>query len=98
PTVTLPEVKIIRSSSRPELTDPIVEVQVPQQPESLSHTILKADIGKVLIPYEINGVLYHFTNEQIHEHLEKDKKVAEVATKAGVDPKSLQAQRVVKSS
>ncbi|GKF82199.1 hypothetical protein Tco_0243855 [Tanacetum coccineum] len=45
PTVTHPETKIIGSSSRPQLTDPIVEVQVPQ-PESPSHTTPKPDRGK----------------------------------------------------
>nr|GEX10856.1 hypothetical protein [Tanacetum cinerariifolium] len=29
----------------------------------------------MLIPYEINGVLYHLTNEQIHTHIEKEEKM-----------------------
>ncbi|GKD45776.1 hypothetical protein Tco_1270421 [Tanacetum coccineum] len=30
----------------------------------------------MLIPYEINGVLYHLTNEQIQAHLEKEERTA----------------------
>ncbi|GJR08524.1 hypothetical protein Tco_0791176 [Tanacetum coccineum] len=47
PTVTPSEPEIIRSSSRPQLTDPIVEVQV-SQPKSSSHTNPKHDRGKCI--------------------------------------------------
>ncbi|GKB73726.1 hypothetical protein Tco_0935138, partial [Tanacetum coccineum] len=47
PTVTPSEPEIIRSSSRPQLTDPIVEVQV-SQPKSSSHTSPKHDRGKCI--------------------------------------------------
>ncbi|GKD66946.1 hypothetical protein Tco_1309054, partial [Tanacetum coccineum] len=45
PTITPIETEIIRSSSRPQLIDPIVEVKV-SQPKSSSHTTPKPDRGK----------------------------------------------------
>ncbi|GJT86688.1 hypothetical protein Tco_1068405 [Tanacetum coccineum] len=44
PTITPTKAKIIRSSSRPQLIDPIVEVKV-SQPKSSSHTTPKPDSG-----------------------------------------------------
>ncbi|GKA02305.1 hypothetical protein Tco_0674970 [Tanacetum coccineum] len=85
------ETEIIGSSSRPQLTDPIVED--PNAP--------------VVIPYEINGVFHYLTNEQIQAHIDEEenlekavrearvskpeliKVVHEVAKEAGVDPKAL---------
>ncbi|GJY52796.1 hypothetical protein Tco_0444460 [Tanacetum coccineum] len=91
------ETKIIRSLSRPRLTDPIVEVQIPE-PKTLFLT-LKPDRGKgiardtdeslpklikasnkvyqdpnapIVIPYKINGVLHHLTNEHIQAHKVKE--------------------------
>ncbi|GJY56013.1 hypothetical protein Tco_0455128, partial [Tanacetum coccineum] len=52
------ETEIIGSSSRPQLTDLIVE-----DPKAL-----------VVIPYEINEVLHHLTNKQIQAHIDKEEK------------------------
>ncbi|GJX29412.1 hypothetical protein Tco_0237491, partial [Tanacetum coccineum] len=49
-TITHTETEIIRSSSRPQLTDPIVEVQV-SQPKSQSDTTPKPDRGKGIARY-----------------------------------------------
>ncbi|GKE38471.1 hypothetical protein Tco_1461876 [Tanacetum coccineum] len=49
-TITHSETEIIRSSSRPQLTDPIVEVQV-SQPKSQSDTTPKPDRGKGISRY-----------------------------------------------
>ncbi|GJV45662.1 hypothetical protein Tco_1430198 [Tanacetum coccineum] len=107
-TVTFTKTKIIGSSSRPQLTDPIVEVQFPQL------EVCQDPDAPVLIPFEINGKLYHLTNEEIQAHMELEeqkekaaqkarllalskpeliKVVTEVATKAGVDPKALQSSK-----
>nr|GEU49438.1 AT-hook motif nuclear-localized protein 1-like [Tanacetum cinerariifolium] len=107
PTVTSSETKIIRSSSRIQLTDPIVEVQVPQ-PES-PYTTPKPNRGKgiardtnesqpklikalmkvcsdpdtsVLIPFEINGKLYHITNQEIQARMELEERKQKVAHEA----------------
>ncbi|GJV94042.1 hypothetical protein Tco_1541855 [Tanacetum coccineum] len=90
------------------LTDPIVEVQVPQ-PENPLHTTPKPDRGKdiardtdeslrklmlaskevrqdhdgpVLIPFEINGKLYHLTNEQIQAHMEMEEQKEKASQEA----------------
>ncbi|GJT33858.1 hypothetical protein Tco_0924277 [Tanacetum coccineum] len=69
PTVTL-ETKIIGSSSRPQLTYPIVEVQLVKA----STKVCPDPDTPVLIPFEINGKLYHLTNEQIQAHMEMEER------------------------
>nr|GEY70581.1 hypothetical protein [Tanacetum cinerariifolium] len=87
--------KIIRSSSRLQITDPIVED--PNAP--------------VVNPYEINEVLHHLTNEQLQAHIDKEEKlekaareprlskpelikvIHKVAKEDVVDPKALQDSR-----
>ncbi|GJZ69693.1 hypothetical protein Tco_0633243 [Tanacetum coccineum] len=108
------EVKLIESSSRPQLTGLVIDITPPEQsnpeeqPES-PHTTPKPDRGNgiardtdesllklvptskevyqdpdalVLIPYEINRVLHHLTNEQIQAHMEKEEWLEKAAREA----------------
>ncbi|GKE43289.1 hypothetical protein Tco_1470573 [Tanacetum coccineum] len=99
------EVEIIRSSSRPQLTDPILEVQ-PPQPGNPSHTTPNPDRGEGITRDNDEP-----PRNLAHMELERKKKayqevkllalskpelikvVTEVATKAGVDPKALQSSK-----
>ncbi|GKA41672.1 hypothetical protein Tco_0734332 [Tanacetum coccineum] len=81
PTVTPSEPEIIRSSSRPQLTDPIVEVQV-SQPESLSHTNPKHDRGKCIA---------RDTDESPRKLVKASTEV--LVTEIGVDLKALQSAK-----
>ncbi|GJU21821.1 retrovirus-related pol polyprotein from transposon TNT 1-94, partial [Tanacetum coccineum] len=98
------ETKIIGSSSRPQLTDPIVKVQIPKPETSLltpkpnrrkgmardtnelprklvkSSTKVHPDPDAPShIPFEINGKLYHLTNEEIQAHYELEERQKKAA-------------------
>ncbi|GKD76038.1 hypothetical protein Tco_1334320 [Tanacetum coccineum] len=76
-TKTVPEAEIIESSSRSQFTDPIVEVQIPEQLK----VCLDLDT-LTLINYEINGVMYQLTNKEIQAHIEKQERMENVAQEA----------------
>ncbi|GJR40355.1 hypothetical protein Tco_1216039 [Tanacetum coccineum] len=94
PIVTSTKTEIIGYLSRPQLTDPILEVQVPQ-PENPSHTTPKLDRGK--------GIARD-TDESTIKHVPESKEVCQdpdarvlipfeinVTKEARVDPKALQS-------
>ncbi|GJS06259.1 hypothetical protein Tco_0363055 [Tanacetum coccineum] len=82
PIVTSTKTEIIGYLSRPQLTDPILEVQVPQ-PENPSHTTPKLDRGK--------GIARELMNLPYKPFPELIKVIHEVTKEARVDPKALQS-------
>ncbi|GJS50218.1 hypothetical protein Tco_0600339, partial [Tanacetum coccineum] len=91
------ELEMIGSSSRIQLTDTILEpdrgkgkvtddVESPPKLVKASSKVRPAPDEPVRVPFEINGKLYHLTNEEIQV-------VHEEAAKAGVDPKILASSK-----
>ncbi|GKC82338.1 hypothetical protein Tco_1138055 [Tanacetum coccineum] len=86
------ELEIIGSSSRLQLTDTILEVQIPQ-PET-QHTNPKPNRGKdpdtlVLVPYEVNGKMFQLNNEEIQAHLDKEEKLEKATREARLSKSEL---------
>nr|GEZ08960.1 hypothetical protein [Tanacetum cinerariifolium] len=78
-----PEVALIESSSRPPLTDPILEIPVPQQTAPVTQREGKDDPDKPLsIPYMINRKMHYLTNDEINAHLAKEDKIKKAAKEA----------------
>ncbi|GJV68938.1 hypothetical protein Tco_1484447 [Tanacetum coccineum] len=74
-----PEVALIESSSRPPLTDPILEIPklVP-----VSKVIQEDPDEPIRVPYMINEKMHYFTNDEISAHLEKEDKIKKAAKEA----------------
>ncbi|GKA24360.1 retrovirus-related pol polyprotein from transposon TNT 1-94 [Tanacetum coccineum] len=82
-----PEAAMIESSSRPPLTDPTLEIPVPQregkgiateeQLESTKKLVPASKFNRedpdepMRVPYMINGKMHYLTNDEINAHLEK---------------------------
>nr|GEU55971.1 copia protein [Tanacetum cinerariifolium] len=95
---TVPKDEIIKSSSKPELNDPILEVLTPQQPKSPPYTTLMDNKGKGMArdiddsSLKLIKTLKEAAQEAKLIALSKPeliKVVEEVASEAGVDPKAL---------
>ncbi|GJR50376.1 retrovirus-related pol polyprotein from transposon TNT 1-94 [Tanacetum coccineum] len=115
-----PKLEMMRSTSRiqlidtileipiPQPTGPVIDITLPEQPKSLL-VAPKADRGKeiatddvespkklvkasskvspdlnepVRVPYEIHRKLYHLTNDEIQEHLDKEEKMKKATKEA----------------
>ncbi|GJT57230.1 reverse transcriptase domain-containing protein [Tanacetum coccineum] len=93
-----PEAAMIESSSRPPLTDPTLEIPVPQREgkgiateEQLESTKKLVPASKfdredpdepMRVPYMINGKMYYLTNDEINAHLEKEHKIKKAVEEA----------------
>ncbi|GJX73964.1 hypothetical protein Tco_0312559 [Tanacetum coccineum] len=93
-----PKVAMIESSSRPPLTDPTLEILVPQregkgistdeQLESTKKLVLASKVIRedpdepIRVPYIINGKMHYITNDEINAHLEKEDKINKAAEEA----------------
>ncbi|GJR49884.1 hypothetical protein Tco_1400405 [Tanacetum coccineum] len=85
------EAEIIESLSKPQLTDLILEVLIPQQPKGSSLTTPKADRGKD-IARDIDDSPTKLIKASREVRLVYDAPVVEeVASEAGVDPKILRS-------
>ncbi|GJU50172.1 hypothetical protein Tco_1219727 [Tanacetum coccineum] len=89
--ITIPnlEVTLNESSSRPSLSDPILEIFVPQQitqviditpPEP--QVTQREGKGIASVPYDIHGKIYQLTNDEIQAHLDKEEDIKKKAEQA----------------
>ncbi|GKE83543.1 hypothetical protein Tco_1557285, partial [Tanacetum coccineum] len=89
------EVSLIKSSSKPLLTDPILEIPVPQREGKVIATDDQSDVqtklvpaskevrhdpdAPILVPYEINGKNFQLTKEQLQAHMDKEEQIKKAA-------------------
>ncbi|GJV30144.1 retrovirus-related pol polyprotein from transposon TNT 1-94 [Tanacetum coccineum] len=88
-----PELGMMRSPSTIKLTDTILEPDkgkgiFTDNTESLKKlvkatTVVHPDLDEAdQVPYEIHGKLYHLTNDEIQDHLDKEEKIKKVTEEA----------------
>ncbi|GKA30629.1 hypothetical protein Tco_0716934 [Tanacetum coccineum] len=78
------------TSLRPQPTEtpaseaqPITTIINISQPEMLASNVFREDPDEpIRVPYMINGKMYHLTNDEINEHLEKEDKIKKAAEEA----------------
>ncbi|GJU09319.1 hypothetical protein Tco_1131715 [Tanacetum coccineum] len=78
------------TSLRPQPTEtpaseaqPITTIINISQPEMLASNVFREDPDEpIRVPYMINGKMYHITNDEINEHLEKEDKIKKAAEEA----------------
>ncbi|GJZ92921.1 hypothetical protein Tco_0664986 [Tanacetum coccineum] len=73
-----PEVTLIKSSSRPPLTDPILKIHL----TSASKVVQKDPDEPIRVPYMINGKMHYLTNDEINAILDKEDKIKKAAEEA----------------
>ncbi|GJZ74313.1 hypothetical protein Tco_0638459, partial [Tanacetum coccineum] len=81
-----PEVALIESASRPPLTDPILEIHVPQQtaPKLVpASREFRQDLDEpIRVPYDIHGKIYQLKNYEIQSYLDKKEEIKKKAEEA----------------
>ncbi|GJU69656.1 hypothetical protein Tco_1255915 [Tanacetum coccineum] len=80
-----PEVALIESSSRPPLTDPILEIPKLAPASKIIREDSDEPIG---VPYMINGKMHYLTNDEINAHMEKEDKIKKAIEEAKMFEKS----------
>ncbi|GJX05096.1 hypothetical protein Tco_0191012 [Tanacetum coccineum] len=80
-----PEVALIESSSRPPLTDPILEIP---KLAPASKVIREDSDEPIGVPYMINGKMHYLTNDEINAHMEKEDKIKKAIEEAKMFEKS----------
>nr|GEV85345.1 hypothetical protein [Tanacetum cinerariifolium] len=92
------QVTLIESSSKPPLTDPILDIPIPQregrgiateeQLKSAKKLVLASDVVRekpnepIRIPYMINGKIQNLTDDELNAYLEKEVRIKKAAKEA----------------